>query len=62
MSVVASKPAISERARSSSYMSSSAPWRMLGRGAAGGAPAKPGRRASASLDFGLYFMVQEPSG
>jgi hypothetical protein len=24
--------------------------------------AKPGRRATASLIFGLYFMVQEPRG
>ena len=60
-SAVASKPAISESARSSRHMSSSAPWHSSG-GARGCTFAKPGRRASASDDFGLYFMVQEPSG
>ena len=57
----AGKPAISERARSSFQMSSSAPW-LIEPGSSGWAPEKPGRRARASLDFGLYFMVQEPSG
>ncbi len=58
---VEGKPAISERARSSLKISSSAPW-LMDDGRSGWAPAKPGRRASASLDFGLYFIVQEPRG
>ena len=58
---VASRPAISESARSRFHMSSSAPWHSSA-GASGWTFAKPGSRASASEDFGLYFIVQEPSG
>ena len=60
-SVVAVNPAISESARSSWNMSSSAPWHSSA-GSSGCAFAKPASRASASLDFGLYFIVHEPSG
>jgi len=57
----AANPETSESIRSSRYISSSAPWTRSS-GSSGCTQAKPGRRAAASADFGLYFIVQEPSG
>ena len=56
-----SMPEISARSRASSHMSWSAPW-LAASGASGCSRAKPGSRAMSSLIFGLYFIVQDPSG
>ena len=54
-------PETSARSRASSSISLSAPWEALS-GVSGCRRAKPASRAMSSLIFGLYFMVQEPSG
>ena len=59
-------PAIPASNRSSSKISSNAPWHkghMAGAEARWGCSARnPGCAATASAIFGLYFMVQDPSG
>ncbi len=52
-------PVTSHSASSSSTSSSSQPWVQLA-GAAGMDVGSPGRAATASQIFGLYFMVHEP--
>ena len=54
-------PVISHRVSSSSTRSASQPW-VSDAGAAGWTPARPGRPATVSHTFGLYFMVHDPSG
>ncbi len=54
-------PETSARSRASSCMTWSAPCAAAA-GVSGCSRAKPGRRAMSSLIFGLYFIVQEPSG
>ena len=54
-------PEISASACSSRQQSSSMPC-AVATGWSGWIRAKPGSRATDSLIFGLYFIVQEPSG
>ena len=60
-SVARAIPVISQSARSSLQRSSSAPW-VVESGCSGWSRWKPGRAAIVSATFGLYFIVQEPSG
>ena len=60
-SVAAAMPVISQRVSSNSTSTSSQPWMIEG-GEPGWTSAKPGMTAAASQDFGLYFMVHDPSG
>ena len=59
--VAAASPVSSHRACSRRASSSSAPC-TCSAGWAGCSRANPGRAAAVSATFGLYFMVQEPSG
>ena len=60
-SVTRSMPLISASSRSSAWNSASRPC-TCSAGESGCAAAKPGRRATRSFSFGLYFIVHEPSG
>ncbi len=60
-SVAAAIPVTSHNASSSSTKICNQPWLNEG-GAPGCTPAKPGRPATVSQIFGLYFMVHEPNG
>ena len=59
--VAACMPVISQSTSSVSTNRRSQPW-MSGGGAAGWTSANPGWPATVSQNFGLYFIVHDPSG